>query len=234
MFEVEIQLAHRMDAAREGAVEKMASTISTPNKRRNRRRLTAWLSFAAIGLATGAVWATGFASVGGTTGTTGASPILAPSAPGSHTPDLQGAVTAGDPLTVNWAGRWGSTAATNFFTVDLSAKPGGQTFNVAFLLTNDISSAGWTSLQLQLEAVDIASGSCDPTAFDGTNRPRVMAFDAQDAGAYWNGLVGGKIYCIGVDDAAGDDPAATFLRRASDTTGPSTYPTFVATVDRAS
>jgi hypothetical protein len=212
----------------------MSSSNSTPAKRRNRRRLTAWLAFAAIGLATGAVWATGFASIGGATGTNGSSPILAPSAPAAHAPDLQGAVTADDPLTVDWAGRWGSNADTNFFTVDLSGKPGTQTFNVAFLLTNDISAAGWTTLQLKLEAVAIASGPCDPADYDGTNLPRVMAFDAQDAGVYWNGLAGGNVYCIGVDASDGQDTAGTFLRRDSDTVGPSTYPTFVATVDRAS
>jgi hypothetical protein len=210
------------------------STTSRPAAGRNRRRLAAWLGFAAIGLATGAVWATGFASVGGATGTTASSPILAPSNPGAHTPDLQGAVTAGSPLTVDWTGRWGSTASTNFFTVDLSAKPVGQTFNVAFLLTNDISTAGWTSLQLKLEAVDIASGACDPASFDGTNRPRVMAFDAQDAGAYWNGLAGGSKYCVGVAAADGQDTAGTFLRRADETSAPTTYPTFIATVDRVS
>ena len=210
------------------------STVRTPVVRKNRKRLGVWLAFAAVGIATGAVWATGFASIGGTTGTDAASPILAPSAPGAHTPDLQGAVAAGSSLTVDWAGRWGSTASTNFFTVDLSGKPGTQTFNVAFLLTNDISGDGWTSLQLQLEAVDIASGACDPAAFDGTNRPRVMAFDAQDAGVYWNGLAGGSVYCIGVNASDGNDTGGTFLRRADELSGPAEYPTFVATVDRAS
>ncbi|MEA2143501.1 MAG: hypothetical protein QOI64_1931 [Solirubrobacteraceae bacterium] len=222
-----------MDAAG-GRQETMTSTTSSTVVRKGRRRLVAWLSFAAVGIATGAVWATGFASVGGATGTTGVSPILAPSAPGAHTPDLQGAVTADDPLTVNWAGRWGSSAATNFFTVDLSGKPGANTYNVAFLLTNDISAGGWTSLQLKLEAVEIASGACDPAAFDGTNLPHVMAFDSQDAGVYWNGLAGAKKYCIGIDDAPGDDTSGTFLRRADESSGPTTYPTFVTTVDRAS
>jgi hypothetical protein len=209
------------------------STTRKP-ARKARRRLGVWLGFAAVGIATGAVWATGFASIGGATGTNGSSPIVAPSAPGAHSPDLQGSVAAGSPLTVDWAGRWGSTASTNFFTVDLSGKPGTQTFNVAFLLTNDISGDGWSSLQLQLEAVDIASGACDPAAFDGTNRARVMAFDAQDAGVYWNGLAGGKKYCIGLNASDGQDTAGTFLRRDSDTTGPAEYPTFIATVDRAS
>src|SRR3954465_11078380 len=164
----------------------MTGTTTRASVRKGRRRLSIWLGFAALGIATGAVWATGFASIGGATGTNGSSPILAPSAPGAHAPDLQGAVTAGSPLTVDWAGRWGSNVSTNFFTVDLSGKPGTQTFNVAFLLTNDISAAGWTTLQLKLEAVSRASGACDPADYDGTNLPRVMAFDAQDAGVYWN------------------------------------------------
>ena len=212
----------------------MNSTTAAPAAGRNRRRLIAWLSFAALGILTGAVWATGFASIGGATGANGASPILSPSNPSAHAPELQGAVTAGDPLTVDWAGRWGSTASTNFFTVDLSGEPGSQTYNVAFLLTNDISNAGWTSLQLELEAVTIASGSCNPADFDGTNQPRVMAFDSQDAGVYWNGLTGGSIYCIGVNASDGNDTDGTFLRRADDSSGPSPYPTFVATVDRDS
>ena len=210
------------------------STVTTPRPRRNRRRLAAWLGFAAVGIATGAVWATGFASIGGTTGTDAASPVLAPSAPGDVAPDLASAVTAGSALTVNWSGRWGSTADTNFFTVDLSAKPNTETYNIAFLLTNDISNAGWSSLQLEVEAVDIAAGPCDPADFDGTNRPEIMAFEAQDAGVYWNGLPGGDVYCIGINASDGQDAAGTFLRRADETSGPSTYPTFVATVDRAS
>ena len=211
-----------------------SSNVTTPRTRRNRRRLAAWLGFAAVGIATGAVWATGFASIGGATGTEAASPIVTPSAPGDQAADLASAVTAGSALTVNWDGRWGSTADTNFFTVDLSAKPNTQTFNIAFLLTNDISGAGWTSLQLKLEAVDIAAGPCVPADFDGTNRPEVMAFDTQDAGVYWNGLPGGDVYCIGVNASDGQDAAGTFLRRADELNDPSVYPTFVATVDRAS
>jgi hypothetical protein len=211
----------------------MSSTV-TPPTRRNRRRLAAWLAFAAVGIATGAVWATGFASIGGATGTDDPAPIVAPSAPGDQAADLAGAVTAGSPLTVNWDGRWGSTADTNFFTVDLSGKPGTQTFNIAMLLTNDISGAGWTSLQLEVEAVDVLAGPCDPTDFDGTNRPEVMAFDTQDAGVYWNGLAGGNVYCIGINASDGQDSTGTFLRRADESADPTTYPTFVATVDRAS
>jgi hypothetical protein len=60
-----------------------------------------------------------------------------------------------------------------------------------------------------------------------------MAFEDQDAGVYWNGLAGGSVYCIGLNASDGQDSAGTFLRRAAES-GPTTYPTFVATVDRAS
>lgn len=204
-----------------------------PAARRRRRRLVAWLTFGVLGIAMGAVWATGFASIGGATGTHTASPIVAPTSPVTHSPDLAGLVTAGSPLTVDWQDRWGSVAATNFFTVDLSGQPVGQTYNIAFLLTNTTTPTGWASLQLKLENRDIATGPCVASDFDGTNRPKVMAFDHNDAGVYWNGLPGNAVYCIGVAIADGQDMTGTFLRAAQDA-APSVYPAFIATVDRAS
>ena len=210
-------------------------TGSTP-KRRNSGRLAVWLTFAVVGVAMGAVWATGFASIGGANGTNAASPPLTSSDPGAHTSDLAGTATAGDPLTVNWEGRWGDTAATRFFTVDLDTKSAVNNYNLAFLLTNDISSAGWTTLQLEVENADVgANGTCDATVFDGTNDPKLVVFDSQDAGAYWNNLPGGTTYCVGIAAAANpaSDITGTFLRRDSDTTGPSVFPTFAMTVDRS-
>ena len=212
--------------------------MSNTHTKPRRRGLAAWLAFGAAGLATGAVWATGFASVGGANGTNDPSPIVAPSAPASHSPNLAGVVTAGSPLTVDWNGRWGSVSAkTNFFTVDLSGEPNTQAYNVAFLLTNttDISGHGWSSLQLKVEEVDAGTtGPCDASAFDGTQHPKVMAFDSQDAGVYWNGLTGGEVYCLGVNASDGQDTTGTFIRRDSDTVAPTVYPRFLATVDRAS
>ena len=211
----------------------MSNTHTTKSRRRG---LTAWIAFGAIGLATGAVWATGFASVGGATGTNDPSPIVAPSAPSSHAPSLQGVVTAGSPLTVDWDGRWGSISSkTNFFTVDLSGESSSQTYNVAFLLTNttDISGHGWSSLQLKVEEVDAGTtGPCDASAFDGTQHPKVLNFDDEDAGVYWNGVAGDAVYCVGLNAAAGDDATGTFLRAAQDTP-PTAFPTFITTVDRA-
>src|SRR3954454_21125330 len=133
------------------------SSMPSPTSSKPRRRLAAWLAFGAAGLATGAVWATGFASVGGANGTNDPSPIVAPSAPASHSANLAGVVTAGSPLTVDWDGRWGSISSkTNFFTVDLTGEANTRTYNVAFLLTNttDISGHGWSSLQFKIEEVD--------------------------------------------------------------------------------
>ena len=77
-----------------------------------RGRLAAWLAFGAVGLATGAVWATGFASVGAANGTTGASrPRMAKTAPAANTSALNGTVAAVDPLAFDWDGRWGTITA---------------------------------------------------------------------------------------------------------------------------
>jgi hypothetical protein len=211
------------------------STSAAGATRRGRRRLAIWLAFAALGISMGAVWATGFASIGGANGTNSASPPLSSSDPNAHTSDLAGTVTGGDDLTVNWNGRWGGTAATRFYTVDLDAKSASNNYNLAMLLTNDISNQGWTTLQLNVENADVGTGgTCDATVFDGTNDPKLMVLDTRDAGVYWNNLPGGTTYCVGIDAAANpaSDTSGTFLRRDSDTTGPSVYPAFVATVDR--
>jgi hypothetical protein len=212
----------------------MRGNTHTTVVRRSRRRLAAWLAFAAVGVSMGAVWATGFASVGGATGNNNSSPSITASNPGQHSAELSGLVTAGSNLTVDWAGRWGSVAATKFFDVNLIGKATG-TFNVAMLLTNDISGHGWTSLQLNLELYDAGTGTCAAANFDGTGVKHLVALDSQDAGAYWNGLAGGKRYCIGIAPASpADTITGTFIRRDSDTVDPDLYPTFVATVDRAS
>jgi hypothetical protein len=215
------------------------SSIDSPShtaspRSRSRRRLAAWLAFGAAGLATGAVWATGFGTIGGQTGTDVASPIIVPSTPANHPANLASVVTLGTPLDYNWQGRWSAIADTHLFTIDLTGKTG--TYNVGFLLTNGatLSSKGWTSLQLKVEQTPATAGACAAGAFDGTKNPKVMAFDSEDAGVYWNALPGNDIYCIGVHATDGHDTTGTFLRRNSDTVAPTVYPTFVTTVDKAS
>jgi hypothetical protein len=162
-------------------------------------------------------------------------PIIVPSTPANHPANLASVVTVGTPLVdYNWQGRWGAIADTHLFTIDLTGKTG--TYNVGFLLTNGatLSSKGWTSLQLKVEQTPATAGACTAGAFDGTKNPKVMAFDAEDAGVYWNALPGNDIYCIGVHAADGHDTTGTFLRRNSDTVAPTVYPSFVTTVDKAS
>jgi hypothetical protein len=208
-------------------------TASTP--RRPRRRLAAWAAFGAIGLATGAVWATGFVSTTALGTASTQSAAVTKSNPAQPTNSLAGTATEVGPLTFNFTGRWGSVADTAIIKVDLSGQPVGG-YNVALLLSNTAALTGWASLQLNLEEVPAVAGVCDETDFDGAQNPQVMRFDATDAGAYWNGLVGGHaadVYCFGVHTSDGHAIAGTFLRSAQDA-APSVFPTFLTTVDRAS
>jgi hypothetical protein len=202
---------------------------------RARRRLGAWLAFGAVGLATGAVWATGFASVSADNGTAVGSPAVTKSAPATATSALAGTVTDEAELLFDWNGRWGSIAAdTLMFTVDLSDMDSANTYNVALLLANTSVLTGWASLQLEVERVAIAAdGTCNASDFDGNTNARILNFDDEDAGVYWNGLAGEAVYCLGVAASPGDDVNGTFLRSANDTP-PTDFPTFITTVDRAS
>jgi hypothetical protein len=215
-------------------VSRLASSINA--------KAAAWLAFGAVGLATGTVWASGFATSNGAnrTGGTVESPALVKSDPAAATSALASTVTAVDPLEFDWDGRWGSIdASTMMFKVDLSgAQFSGKTYNIATLLANTSDLSGWASLQLEFELVqENTGGTCSAGDFDGTVNAKLMNVDDQDAGVYWTTLAGGgtlagdKVYCIGVNTAHGDDIAGTFLRSAADTP-PTHFPKFITTVDR--
>jgi hypothetical protein len=211
------------------------STIPSSPVRKSRARLAAWVAFGAAGLATGAVWASGFATGTGANGGHVISPALVKTAPTPATTALSGTTTPVTPLSFTFEGRWGSIAAkTVMFKVDLSGSDyAGKTYNIALLLANTSDMNGWASMQLKLERVDLAaSGSCAASGFDGNQHPEVLNFDDEDAGVYWNGVPGDAVYCIGVNKADGDDTSGTFLRAAQDT-APTAFPTFITTVDRA-
>ena len=200
------------------------------------RRLAVWLAFGATGLATGAVWATGFASVSAGNGTTGESPAIAKTAPTPATTALSDKATAVDPISFDWDGRWGKiTAPKVLFKVDLSGTEfsGTKRYNVALLLANTSVLTGWASLQLEFEQVQKdADEECDAADLDGTQNAKLLNVDDQDAGVYWNNLVGDKVYCLGIFTSDGDDFDGTFLRAAQDA-APTGFPSFIATVDRA-
>jgi hypothetical protein len=209
--------------------------VSHTTSNRSRRRLTAWLAFGAVGLATGAVWASGFASISAGNGNTDPSPAVTKTPPTIATNTLSGTVTDETPLAFDWNGRWGSIGAdTLMFTVDLSDEEATKTYNIALLLANTSVLTGWASMQLEIERVDkAAGGTCVANDFNGATNPKVLNFDDEDAGVYWNALAGDAVYCLGVAQSTGDDVAGTFLRSAQDTP-PSAFPTFITTVDRAS
>ncbi len=97
------------------------SIPSSPLPKSSRGRLAVWLAFGVVGLATGAVWASGFASSSGANGTTVISEALTKTAPTTATSALSGTTTAVTPLAFDWQGRWGSISGkTVMFKVDLS------------------------------------------------------------------------------------------------------------------
>jgi hypothetical protein len=211
----------------------VSSNNSSHTAGRSRRRLAAWLAFGAVGLATGAVWATGFTSMLTTTSAASVAAPLTKAAPDVATSTLDGVVANDTVLNFAWAGRWGSVVSTNLFTVDLGDEPVGNHYNLALLLANTPALTGWASLQLEFEKVALADGGvCSAGDFDGTKDPKLMNFDNVDAGVYWN-VTGDAVYCLGVFASDGNDVAATFLRSATDT-APSVLPEFITTVDRAS
>jgi hypothetical protein len=212
---------------------------SSPSPSKSRRRLAAWAAFGVAGLATGAVWASGFAQATGVNDATAISPALAKGAPAVVTSPLAGTVTAGADLPFDWEGRWGMLSADHLMaTVDLTAGSfTGKTYNVAQLLANTSDLTEFASLQLELELIDAADagtpGDCSTADFDGTNDELILDSDDEDSGVYWNALAGGNKYCIGIASTPGDEVDGTFIRSAQDAY-PTKWPKFITTVERAS
>jgi hypothetical protein len=214
----------------------MSSTAPFNSAPRSRRRLAAWLAFGAVGLATGAVWASGFGQATAANGATLVSPALAKTTPVVATNDLAGKVTKVSDLTYDWQGRWATIAAdTTMFKVDLSSFPGTNTYNLALLVANTTVLTGWASTQLEVERIDVASGGdCSAASYAHSGpEAQLLHFNDRDSGVYWSGVPGHAVYCIGVSDTSGDVFDGTFLRGAQDAP-PTGFPVFIATVDRAS
>lgn len=213
---------------------------SSPSPSKTRRRLAAWVAFGVAGLATGAVWASGFAQNTGANDSTVISPALGKGAPTVPASPLAGTVTAGADLPFDWEGRWGMLSADHLMaTVDLTdaSKFTGKTYNVALLLANTSDLTEFASLQLELEIIDAADagtpGDCSTADFDGTNDQLILDSDDEDSGVYWNALPGVAKYCIGIASTPGDDVDGTFIRSAQDAY-PTKWPKFITTVERAS
>jgi len=210
---------------------------SSPSPSRSRRRLAAWAAFGVAGLATGAVWASGFAQNTGANDATAISPALGKGAPTVPVSPLTGTVTAGANLPFDWEGRWGMLSADHLMaTVDLTdaTKFTGKTYNVALLLANTSDLTEFASLQLKIERIAVADpADCATADFDGTEDPLILDSDDEDSGVYYNGLAGLSAYCIGVASSPGDEVDGTFIRSAQDAY-PTKWPKFITTVERAS
>lgn len=213
-------------------------------RQRTRRRLLALGSFLLLGLALGNVWATGFAVVGGTTGTAyDAAPYYFDPGNKQDRSGLNGLLTSGGDLTFNWEGSWGYVDSLAMYTADLDTLSPSDNYFIGVYLTNTPS--GFSDLQLQLRIKDDGNdGTCTATDIKDvadTDDYRVFTFDAADSQVTFSGmngastgLPGGTTYCVGVDNytGSGQDPAGTFIRRSR--TGPTftgIEPTFVAAVN---
>jgi hypothetical protein len=221
------------------AVSSFDGSNASPSK--SRRRLAAWIAFGVAGLATGAVWASGFASATGANDGLAESPAMTKTDPLADTDALDTRATKVADLAYDWQGRWGGISADiTMFKVDLSgAQFNGKDYNVAVLLANTSTMTGWATHQVELEVIQQPAGTPDCTDpsvdYDGTtvgNLPKILNSDNEDSGVYWNTLDGDFVYCIGVASSSGDDFNGTFLRAAQDT-APTGWPVFIATVDRA-
>ena len=220
--------------------------LAERRRQRARRRTALWGAFLVLGLALGTIYATGFASTGGTTGTTD------PAAANTNTPGdnqdtsaLAALTTSpGGNLVFNWSGRWGSVASNAMYQVDLDGLSASNNYYVSVYLGNTPS--GFSDLQLQLRIKDDGpAGICnaaDITGVADTDDFRVMAFDSQDAQVTFagmdgvtTGLDGGSTYCIGIANYAnsGKDASGTFIRK-NNTGGAfgGTYPTFIASLNQ--
>jgi hypothetical protein len=214
----------------------MSRIDTSTHPARSRRRLAAWLAFGVIGLALGAVWATGFIGFTAANGATNESPAMAKGTPTTPASALATVATKVNDLTFDWNGRWGSIPSNKILVkVDLTGSQfAGKTYNVGLLLRNTSDLTEYATLQLNFENVaKAASGTCAAGDYDGTQLNKVMNVDNEDAGVYWNGLAGDAVYCIGIAASTGDDIATTFIRSAQDAF-PANFPVFVTTVDRAS
>src|SRR4051812_1835552 len=215
----------------------MSSIDSTPRNPRTRRRLAAWLAFGAVGLAMGAVWATGFATVGeGSTGINATSPALTRTDPADQGDRLAGTIADGTDPDYAFDGFQGSVGATSMYTVDLSAYNSTDKFNVAVLLATATPLTGWASIQLEFDmvpaGVDNVCTAADFPVAAGTD-PKVMRFDSQDARVNWNTVDGNAIYCVGLRASDGRASGGTWLQSASESAAPSVFPQFIGTVARA-
>lgn len=230
-----------------------AERLKAARRRRTRRRLAALGALLVLGLALGTIYATGFATSGGTNATpTSATPLTMSSGDEQDTSGLNGLLSNSCPgcsanLTYNWSGRNGSLSAAVMYDVNLTGEDPLNKYYVSVYLTN--TPVGFSDLQIQMRIAKDGGDGCTTTDLStgatvgtGTGNFRNMIFDTNDAQVTWQGWVasgptagtggldGGQRYCVGVI-AGGGNPNGTFIRRATANTT-TTPPAFVSTVNQ--
>ncbi|HEX6115596.1 MAG TPA: hypothetical protein VFY99_00755 [Solirubrobacterales bacterium] len=201
-----------------------AERMEAARRRRTRLRLAALAGLLLFGLSLGAIYATGFATTGGTTGSTqNATPLSNNPGDAQDTSGLNGLISTGCAgcsanLTWNYSGRFGSVPSAVMYDVNLTNEPLANNYFVAVYLSN--APAGYSDLQLQIRiATDGADNACTTadlsnttTVGTGSGNYRNMIFDTNDAqitfqgwvasgnAAGSGGLDGGERYCVGIYD----------------------------------
>lgn len=226
----------------------LAVALERRRHSRARRRLAFWGAFLLVGLLLGTVYATGFAEVGGESGSLNeAASFGNEPAGGEEAPELANliSVPGGENLTYDWYGHWGRVESKVMYELNLTSFTAADAFYSEVMLANEPS--GFSALQLQIRVAKASGGSCAVSDLEGTaaSNYRVMTFDSADAqvtfagmGGATTGLPGGARYCIGVVDYAGPPPSGrdtegTFIRKAGWGGGFSgAYPRFVASLNR--
>jgi hypothetical protein len=220
--------------------------LAERRRQKSRRRAALWGAFLLVGLALGTIYATGFATTGGTDGTTAtASPNTNDPGANQDTSALAGFLTSPDAnITFNWSGRWGSVSNAALYKADLDTESASNNYYIGAYLSN--TPAGFSDLQLQFRIANVGvGGACTGAAINAvadTDDYRIMRFDNNDAQVTFSGmngvttgLDGGSTYCVGVAGYAnnGKDSGGTFIRKVN--TGGSfsgTYPQFVGSLNQ--
>lgn len=230
-----------------------ALALEERRRQRGRRRLAAWGAFLLLGLLLGAVYATGFATTGGSGSAAEATPLTGKPGDNEDSAELQSLITSTGSLSWSWVGRWGSVATKAMYELDLSGKLASENFYAEVVLSN--TPTKFSDLQLQLRIAEPAAGKTCTEAESitkleeaGAEDRRVMIFDTADAqvtfsgmGGATTGLPGGAEYCIGIVNypaeggslAAGKDESGTFIRKSeAGATFSGVLPAFIGTLNR--
>ncbi|MGI8631664.1 MAG: hypothetical protein ACR2NA_03850 [Solirubrobacterales bacterium] len=192
-----------------------------------------------MGVALGAIWATGFASVTGSGANEASSEDLSFASPPASSASSSGssaAASAEDAFEVEWKGRDGKIAADQkFFHIDLDGETAADEFFVEVAQSNDTSDTGWTVLQLKVELVATTAANCSAVDLSGTGTTRVLNMDTQGAFVSFSSLAGGTNYCVGIESIGlANNTNGTFLKREDKASGtPSVYPAFQAIVGQS-